>query len=216
MLINLSETNSISNQFIAELRDAQIQNDSLRFRTNLERLGEIFAYEISKKLTYKTKEVTTPLGIASVALITDKIVLATILRAGLAMHNGMLNYMDKAESAFIGAERIIHPEKGLMSQISHVTAPSLDRKILIISDPMMATGDSILRSVKALEEFGKPKKIYIASIVASTYAIDLIRRRLPKAELWLGAIDEELTAKAYIVPGIGDVGDLAYGNKFKY
>lgn len=209
----LSETRSIANRFIAELRDVHIQQDSMRFRRNLERIGEVMAYEISKTLDYQEISVETPLGNAIEAVPSDQIVLAAIMRAGLPMHQGMLNYFDRASNAFISAYRA-HSEDGSFEiQLEYVTAPDLDGKILIIADPMLATGSSMERTLRKLSELGTPKTIYVASIIAARQGVMHIRRLYPQVKIWVGAIDEELTARAYIVPGLGDAGDLAYGAK---
>lgn len=213
MIFNLSEHNSIANQFIAELRDVNIQTDAMRFRRNLERLGEILAYEISKSLDYKATEVETPLGIAEGKMVEDQIVLATILRAGLPMHNGMLNYFDKAQNAFISAYRKHHKDGTFDINLEYVSCPNLEGKVLILCDPMLATGASMDLTAKQLLEFGKPKKLHLVTAIASSYGLNYMKRMQPKADIWIGALDEELTAKSYIVPGLGDAGDLSFGPK---
>lgn len=214
MVHNLSLQNSILSNYIAEIRDEQIQKDSMRFRRNLERVAEFIGYELSKNLEFEQKSVTTPLGVAEVNTLKEQPVLATILRAGIAMHNGFLNVFDQADSAFVTAYRkYINAEKFDIS-IEYVTAPPIDGKVLIISDPMLATGASMLMAYRALLEYGKPKKVIICVAVASQEAIDYIRKHFPvNTDIYAGAIDDELTAQSYIVPGLGDVGDLAYGNK---
>ena len=209
----LSDTPSIGNNFLAELRDAQIQQDSMRFRRNLERLGEIFAFEISKTLSYSETEFETPLGTALVPVISEQPVLATILRAGLPLHQGLLNYFDKADSAFIAAYRQHTKGDGFVIQKEYVTTPDLNDKIVIIADTMLATGRSIVMSCKELLDQYTIKQLHIVSIIASSEGVAYVKANLPKARLWLGAIDEEMTTKAYIVPGLGDAGDLAYGTK---
>lgn len=210
----LSEQNSIFNQFTAELRDVAIQKDSMRFRRNMERMGEIMAYEISKTLAYENRETTTPLGIANVSRIKEQPVVATILRAGLSVHNGFLSYFDKAENAFISAYRKHHKDGSFDIQVEYMACPDLTDKILILCDPMLATGSSMVLTYKALLQRGKPRHIHIASIIASTEGVDYVKKHLPEnVTIWCGAVDEELTAQAYIVPGLGDAGDLAYGNK---
>ena len=215
MIHNLSLNNSLLNQFVAELRDKNIQKDSLRFRKNLERIGEIFAYEISKVLTYKEVNVTTPLGVASTNLCDDNIVLSTILRAGMPMHNGMLNFFDKAENAFVSAYRRYSKSGDFNIKIDYLASPIIDDKVLIITDPMLASGSSMELSYKTLLQRGNPKQIHIVAIIASLEGIEYLNKHLPmdKIHLWVGAIDNELTAKSYIVPGLGDAGDLAYGSK---
>ena len=213
MLTTLTEQNTVANQFIAELRDVGIQNDRLRFRRNLERVGEVLAYEISKTLDFKTRKIETPLGVAKMAVPADRIVLATILRAGLPFHQGMLNYFDGADSAFISAYRRQHKDGTFDIQLEYVSCGDLDEAVLILADPMLATGASVNLALKHLERFGTPKTIHIASVIAATPGVEAVQRQYPQAHFWLGALDEELTGKAYIVPGLGDAGDLAYGNK---
>lgn len=215
-IINLSEQNSIVNNFIREIRDVNIQKDSLRFRRNIERLGEIIAYEISKTLNYKEKNIKTPLGESPVNILTDKIVLGTILRAGLAFHHGFLNYFDHAENAFVSAYRKYRENHQNFSvNIEYIASPKLDNKVLILTDPMLATGGSMELSYQALLTKGKPKHIHIATIIASQEAIEYCKKNFPDTEttLWTAAIDPILNESAYIVPGIGDAGDLAYGEK---
>jgi uracil phosphoribosyltransferase len=207
----LSNTPSIGNNFIAELRDAQIQQDSMRFRRNLERLGEIFAFEISKKLEYVETEFETPLGTAVVPILKEQPILATILRAGLPLHQGLLNFFDKADSAFLAAYRKPSKSGEFIIQQEYVAAPDLNDKIVILSDPMLATGLSMAACCKELLDQFKIKQLHIVSIIASAEGVAHIKANLPKARLWLGAIDEEMTTKAYIVPGLGDAGDLAFG-----
>lgn len=215
MIHNLSDNNSLLSNIIAEIRDEKIQADPMRFRRNLERCGEIFAYEISKTLTYQKKEVKTPLGIAEVPVISDKIVLATILRAGLPIHNGFLNFFDFAENAFISAYRVYDKGGSFNIRFEHISSPGTRGKIVILSDPMLATGASAVLAYKALREKGTPKHTHIVSIIASREGIEYVRQNMPmlKTSIWVGAIDDELTSKAYIVPGLGDAGDLAYGSK---
>lgn len=215
MLHNLSTKPSVANRFIAELRDVNVQNDPLRFRRNLERVGEILAYEISKTMDYADFSVETPLGIADTKVPSEQPVLATILRAGLPMHNGMLNYFDRGENAFISAYRKHHKDGTFEINLEYVTCPDLSGKTLIIIDPMLATGASIVSAIKAIERYGKPKTVHIASAIASQDGVDYIRRVLPHAQIWTAAVDEELTAKSYIVPGLGDAGDLAFGEKLQ-
>lgn len=215
MVKNLGAQNSIFNQYISEIRDSVIQQDSLRFRYNMERMGSIFAYEISKELDYDIKEVTTPLGVAEVPVLKSSPVLATILRAGLPLHRGMLNIFDKSENAFVSAYRKHSKDGHFNIQVEYVSGPDLTNRVVILSDPMLATGASLALSYKALIVKGKPLHTHIVTLIASTQGIDYLRRNLPTDDvtLWVGAIDDELTAQAYIVPGLGDAGDLAYGNK---
>lgn len=215
MIHELGKENSIINQFIAELRDVEIQKDSMRFRKNLERIGELMAFEISKKLTYDTKEVTTSLGIAEVPVLKQFPVLATILRAGLPLHQGLLNIYDKAENAFVSAYRKHDKDGKFTIQIEYISCPEIENKVLILSDPMLATGLSMYLSYKELMNFGKPIHTHFVSVLASAQGIEYMKRYLctSDASIWVGAIDDELTAQAYIVPGLGDAGDLAFGNK---
>ena len=210
----LGNYNSLISVFIAELRDIEIQKDSMRFRRNLERLGEIFAYEISKTLEYVENEVVTPLGIAPCKVLKTQPVIATILRAGLPVHQGLLNYFDKSENAFISAYRKHHKDTSFEIKIEYLSSPSLDDKVLIICDPMLATGQSMLLAYKALLKMGKPKHVHIIGLIASLEGLNYIKSHFPdNTTFWLGAVDDELTVKSYIVPGLGDAGDLAYGKK---
>lgn len=215
MVFNLSENNTLANRFIAELRDVNVQNDRMRFRRNLERLGEIMAYEISRKLNYHSKEIETPLGLANANLPNDRIVLGTILRAGIPMHQGLLNYFDDAENAFISAYRRHHKDGTFEIALEHVSCPNLTDCALILTDPMLATGASMEVAMKALKRFGHPAQVHVVTAIASRQGLEHVRRTLPYAHVWIGAIDEELTAKSYIVPGLGDAGDLAFGPKLQ-
>lgn len=211
----LGNQNSLLSQYIAEARDIEIQKDSLRFRKNMERLGEIFAYEISKHLPWESKEVITSLGETHCSVLKEQPVIATILRAGLPMHNGMLNFFDRAENSFISAYRKHHKNGSFTIQIEYASCPPLDNKILILSDPMLATGGSMVLTYKELLSKGKPSHTHIVSILASAQGVEHVKKHMPTGSytLWLGAVDDELTAKGYIVPGLGDAGDLAFGNK---
>ncbi|HMM11307.1 MAG TPA: uracil phosphoribosyltransferase [Bacteroidales bacterium] len=215
MIRNLGAVNSVFNQFIAELRDVDIQNDRMRFRRNLERLGEIFAYEISKTFDYKPAEVTTPLGVAEMQLCPDQPVLATILRAGLPLHEGLLNFFDKADNAFITAYRKYDKNEAFDIRVEYISSPDITGKILILSDPMLATGASVVKTLKSMLAIGMPKHIHIVSALASVEGLEFIKRHfsLMNLTIWVGGIDDELTAQAYIVPGLGDAGDLAFGKK---
>ena len=213
MFFVLNKSNTVANQFLAELRDANVQQDRLRFRRNQERIGEILAYEISKRLRYVSSEVQTPLGIASVNLPREQPVLGTILRAGLPFHQGFLNFFDKSPSAFITAYRKVRKNGDFIINIDHIATPNLDGRILILCDTMLATGQSMVEVCKELMATYTIKELHIAAIIASTEGIEHVKANLPKAHLWIGAIDEEMTSKAYIVPGLGDAGDLAYGEK---
>jgi len=213
MIYVLSKNNSIARTFIAELRDEQIQKDAMRFRKNMERLGAFFAYEISKTLKYKEVETQTPLGIATSSVLEQQPVLATILRAGLPMHQGLLGVFDQAESAFITAYRKTKKNGDFVIQMEHISAPDLEGKTVILADPMLATGLSIVLCAKELINTYKIEKLHIVAAIASAEGVKHVRANLPKADLWLGAIDDEMTSKSYIVPGLGDAGDLAYGVK---
>lgn len=213
MIFNLTESNTVANQFVAELRNVDIQKDRFRFRRNLERVGEVLAYEISKTLDYELFEVETPMGVASTMLPSKRLVLGTILRAGLPFHQGMLNYFDQADNAFISAYRRHHKDGSFDIQLDYVSTPNLDDCVLILCDPMLATGASVNVALHELLRFGKPAIIHVASVIASQEGLDAVRRRHPEARIWAGAVDDELTAKSYIVPGLGDAGDLAYGEK---
>ena len=212
---NLGLENSIFNHFIAEIRSENAQQDSMRFRRNLERLGEIFAYEISKQMEYEKREVSTPLGIANMNLLKEKPVLATILRAGLPFHQGLLNYFDDSENAFISAFRKHYRDGSFDIQIDYMSAPDMEDRILIINDPMLASGQSMVCAYNEIMEQGHPKYIHIVSVIASTQGVQYLQQNLPDIDctIWLGAVDDELTAQSYIVPGLGDAGDLAYGCK---
>ena len=213
---NLEKNDSVFNQYMAELRDAVIQQDRMRFRRNLERIGQIMAYEISKSFEYDDEEVTTPLGIKQIRTMHEQPVIATILRAGLPFHNGMLSMFDQADSAFIAAYRKYDKnEEDSEIRVEYFSSPDIEDRILIVCDPLLATGESIVKTLNGLMEDMLPKEIHIAVAVASQDGLDYVERtmsRLP-VTIWVGSIDEELTARAYVVPGIGDVGDLAYGEK---
>lgn len=211
----LGNSHSIIDQYLAELRDITIQKDPLRFRENLQRLGELFGYEISKTLPYEEKEVITPLGIAHVPMLTQQPVLATILRAGLPMHHGLLRIFDKAENTFISAYRKYTENGGFDIEFEYMASPLLDDKVVILSDPMLASGMSMEISYHALLTKGKPSHIHLVSIISSQQGVDYVRDKIkdPDVTLWIGAIDPEMTPKSYIVPGLGDAGDLAYGAK---
>lgn len=212
---HFEDQNSLLNQFIAEIRDEVIQKDRMRFRRNIERIGEILGYELSKSLEYKTKKVTTPLGTKDIAIPTDQFVLCSVLRAGLPLHQGLLNYFDHAENAFISAYRH-HPDGGDAFEVivKYFAAPDLNNKILILTDPMLATGKTLENVLKALKEHGTPKQIHIISVIGSKAGINHVSSVFPEStHLWIAAIDDELTSKGYIIPGLGDAGDLAFGTK---
>jgi len=215
-VINLSEQNSIVNQFMKELRSEEIQKDSMRFRRNIERIGEVMAYEISKTLRFEQEDVQTPLAVAKVNTIQDKIVLGTILRAGMPLHDGMYHYFDNAENAFISAYRQYtddtHTEVEIV--VEYMAAPSIEGKTLILPDPMLATGGSMELCYQALQKNGKPAVTHLASVIASQKAVDYLQSVMPDdITLWVGAIDPILNEHKYIVPGLGDAGDLCFGEK---
>ena len=214
-VINIGEKNSILNKFISQLRDKKIQKDSMRFRRNLERIGEVFAYEISKMMDYTQKQVTTPLGISDIDIYDDKVVVATILRAGLPLHQGILNYFDDAQNAFVAAYRKYDKGEGFHINIEYASTPDLTGKTLILADTMLATGASLEIAYNRLLEQGEPKHTHLVCPIASSYAVEYLQKNLDgsKTTLWVAAIDEELTSRSYIVPGLGDAGDLAYGIK---
>ena len=214
MVYNVSENASILNVFLSEIRNVDIQTDPMRFRRNMERIAEVMAYELSKKFNYALTDVQTPLGNAEIYLPDEKPVLATILRAGLSMHQGLLNYFDRSESAFVSAYREHINENEFEIKVDYLASPKIDNKVLIISDPMLATGNSMINVFKALLQQGNPKKVIIVTAIATPSAIELVKKQLPaSSEIWVAAIDAELTAQSYIVPGLGDAGDLAYGEK---
>jgi uracil phosphoribosyltransferase len=213
MLFILNQTNTIANKFLAELRDSSIQQDRPRFRNNLLRLGEIMAYEVSKSLTYGEYEVQTPLGLANVNLPETEPVLGAILRAGLPFHQGFLNYFDNAGSLFATAYRKVKKNNTFIINIDHISTPDLEDKTLIMCDTMLATGQSMVQVCKELIARYKLKELHIAAVIASTEGIAHVRANLPNAKVWVCAIDEEMTSKAFIVPGLGDAGDLAFGEK---
>lgn len=215
MFINLSEKNSIFNQFMAEIRDHEIQKDSMRFRRNMERLGEIFAYEISQHLTFCKTEVQTPLGIAQVPQLTSQPIIASVLRAGLPIHQGFLNIFDKAENAFISAYRKYEKDGSFHINFEHISGPSTDGKTVILADPMLASGSSMVLAYQALLKKGTPAHTHIVCVIASREGLDYLQRNVAghPVTIWAGAVDDEMTAKSYIVPGLGDAGDLCYGEK---
>ncbi len=216
MIVNLSEQHSLVSNWVSELRDVNVQGDRLRFRRNLERIGEIAAYEISKKLPWHTVETPTPLGTHDSKLLASQPILATILRAGLPLHNGMLNYFDKADNAFISAYRKHHRDGTFEISLEYMSCPVLDNRIIIISDPMLATGSSIVKTIQYMKSEGSPKEIHVVVAIACTVGIEFIKRECgDDITIWCGDIDDELTAKGYIVPGLGDAGDLAFGTKMQ-
>jgi uracil phosphoribosyltransferase len=214
MVINLSDQHSLISNWISELRDVNVQSDRMRFRSNLQKIAEVGAYEISRKLAWVEKEITTPLGTSTCKVLETQPVLATILRAGLAMHNGLLRFFDKADNAFISAYRKHNPNDGSFEiSLNYITCPELENRVVIISDPMLATGSSLVKAIQFIREAGDPSEIHVVCALACTVGIEYVLREEPKAIIWCGDIDDELTAKGYIVPGLGDAGDLAYGDK---
>jgi uracil phosphoribosyltransferase len=214
-IINFAETDSLVSQYMLELRSVDVQSDRLRFRRNLERIGEIMAYDISKTLDYKSIDVTTPLGVAPSRTIASQVVLATIFRAGLPFHQGFLNFFDKAENAFVSAYRKVKEHHEFDVMIEYLASPVLEGKTVIIADPMLATGASMELSYRALLTKGMPARIHVASVIASQQAVDYVASRFPadRTTLWVGAIDSQINENSYIVPGLGDAGDLSFGEK---
>jgi len=213
MVVNLSEQFSIVGNWISEIRDEEVQKDRLRFRHNLVRIAEVAAYEISKTLPWIEKEVQTPLGTAVVKVLRDQPVITTILRAGLPMHQGLLNFFDKADNGFISAYRKHQRDGSFEISLEYVSCPELEGRVVIVSDPMLATGASLVKTIQYLREEGHPSEIHVVVAIACTVGIEFVLRSEPQAKIWCAAIDDELTAKGYIVPGLGDAGDLAFGNK---
>ena len=214
MVVNLSSTPSVVSDYLLQLRDEVTQLSPVRFRRNLNRIAQVIGYEISQKLQYQLVKTTTPLGVADCHQLKDSIVLATILRAGLPMHEGLLSIFENAESAFVSAYRSHHKDGTFEIRLEYTSSPNLDGKVLILSDPMLATGSSIVKTLDALHaDHGKPKEVHIASVVAASAGLEYVSIEYPDATIWIAAEDEELTAKSYIVPGLGDAGDLAYGQK---
>lgn len=211
----LSEQNSVLNKFLIELRDKSIQQDSMRFRRNLERIGEVTAYELSKTLRYAPRTVETPLGEAVVQQIDERLVVATILRAGLPFHRGFLNYFDDAQNAFVSAYRKNHKDGSFTVKVEYISCGELEGKTLLLVDPMLATGQSLVLAYEAMcQRCGHPEQLHVAAVIASEQGVDYARRHLPQeTTLWVAAVDEELTSRSYIVPRLGDAGDLAYGEK---
>ena len=213
MVVNLSEQFSLLGNWISEIRDEEVQKDRLRFRHNLMRIGEVAAYEISKTLPWVEKEVQTPLGTTMVKVLKEQPVITTILRAGLPMHQGLLNFFDKADNGFISAYRKHDRDGSFEISLEYVSCPELENRVVIISDPMLATGASLVKTIQYLREEGHPSEIHVVVAIACTVGIEFVLRSEPAARIWCGAIDDELTAKGYIVPGLGDAGDLAFGSK---
>lgn len=214
---NLSETSSILNTFISEIRDKTIQKDSMRFRRNIERIGEVLGYELSKSLHFEAHNIETPLGVSNTVLLKNDIVLCSILRAGVPLHNGLLNYFDAAENAFISAYRQHkHNPESFEIIVEYLACPSLEGKTLILADPMLASGQSMVATFEALKPFGTPKEIHLVSVIGAQNGVDFVANAFDtNTHLWIGGIDETLNDKGYIIPGLGDAGDLAFGNKLQ-
>ena len=213
-IFNFSEYSSLYNKFLSELRDAQIQKDSMRFRKNLERIGEISAYEISKELDHQPLTTNTPLGVSQTNIPKDNLVLATILRAGLPLHTGLLNYFDHAENCFISAYRKHSSSDDFEVEIEYLASPNVQGKVVLLSDTMLASGQSMVLAYKALLKRGTPAKVHIVSVIGSQQGIDLVSENFPEnTTLWIGGVDPKMTTQSYIVPGLGDAGDLAFGEK---
>lgn len=215
MVYELVKQHSVASHFLAELRDLEVQRDPMRFRRNLERVGEVIALELSRTMEYEPREVTTPLGVAAVSVLREQPVLATILRAGLPMHQGMLNYFDRADSAFVTAYRKHRKGSDAFDiEVEYLSSPSLEDRIVVLCDPMLATGQSMVLVYRALLRLGRPKALHVVSAIASSEGLEYAKLHLPAGtRFWIGAVDDEMTAQSYIVPGLGDAGDLAYGEK---
>ena len=216
-VINLGQQQSILNKFISELRDVSIQSDRMRFRRNIERIGEVLGYELSKSLSYNEVAIKTPLGTANCNLPEEDVVICSILRAGLPLHQGLLNYFDKAENTFISAFRHHISDTEFEIKVEYLASPSLENKVLILADPMLATGRSFVNVYNALKEMGTPRQIHLASVIGSEEGVEHISEHFPEStKLWIATVDKELNEKGYIVPGLGDAGDLAYGIKLQH
>ncbi len=215
MVHNFSKQHSLVSNWVSELRNVNVQNDRMRFRRNLERIAEVIGYEISKELETEDLEITTPMGLATCKVLKEQPVLATVLRAGLGMHTGLLSYFDHADNAFLSAYRKHNPDGTFEISMEYMSCPELEGRVVIISDPMLATGASLVKTIQHLKEEGQIKKIHIVCAIACTVGIEYVLRAEPKATIWCGDIDDELTAKGYIVPGLGDAGDLAFGTKMQ-
>ena len=215
MIVNLSQQHSLISNWVGELRNVNVQMDRMRFRRNLERIGEVAAYEISKVLPFVEADIQTPLGVAVHKVLKEQPVLATILRAGLPLHQGLLNYFDQADNAFISAYRKHNKDGSFEISLDYVSCPELENRVVIISDPMLATGSSLVKTIHFLKAEGKPREIHIVAAIACTVGIEYVIREEPAVTIWCGDIDDELTAKGYIVPGLGDAGDLAFGTKIQ-
>lgn len=215
MVHNLSKDHSLVSNWVSELRDINVQEDRQRFRRNLERIAEVIGYEISRELETEEKEITTPMGIARAKVLKDQPVLATILRAGLAMHNGLLNYFDRADNAFLSAYRKHNSDGSFEIALEYMSCPPIDGRVVIVSDPMLATGASLIKAIQYLKDAGNIKKLHVVCAIAATKGINALQQAEPDATIWCGDIDDELSDKGYIIPGLGDAGDLAYGAKMQ-
>lgn len=215
MVHNLSDDHSLVSNWVAELRNVEVQHDRMRFRRNLERIAEVMGYEISKRLQTEVVEIKTPMGVAHCKMLKEQPVLATILRAGLAMHNGLLSYFDRADNAFLSAYRKHNPDGSFEISLEYMSCPEIEGRIIILSDPMLATGSSLVKAIQYLKGVGNIKELHIVCAIACSVGIDFVKKAEPDAIIWCGDIDEEITAKGYIVPGLGDAGDLAYGSKMQ-
>lgn len=215
MVHNLSKDHSLVSNWVSELRDTNVQEDRQRFRRNLERIAEVIGYEISRELETEEKEITTPMGIARAKVLKDQPVLATILRAGLAMHNGLLNYFDRADNAFLSAYRKHNSDGSFEIALEYMSCPPIDGRVVILSDPMLATGASLIKAIQYLKDAGNIKKLHVVCAIAATKGIKALQQAEPDATIWCGDIDDELSDKGYIIPGLGDAGDLAYGAKMQ-
>ena len=215
MVNNLSTHHSLISNWVSDLRNVETQNDRAHFRRNLERIAEVAGYEISKQMESVDKTITTPMGQTTSKVLKEQPVLGTILRAGLAMHNGLLNYFEKADNAFLSAYRKHHEDGSFEISLEYMSCPSLEGRVVILSDPMLATGASLVKAIEHLKTVGNFKQLHIVCAIACTVGIEYVLREVPNATIWCGAIDNELTAKGYIVPGLGDAGDLAYGTKIQ-
>ncbi|CAM4212020.1 uracil phosphoribosyltransferase [Gillisia limnaea] len=216
-VFNLEEKNSILNKFIAEVRDVKMQSDKMRFRRNIERIGEILGYELSKTLIYKETSVISPLGVSKISLLDEELVICSILRAGLPLHNGLLNYFDNAENSFISAYRHHSSKTEFEIKVEYLASPSLEGKTLILADPMLATGLSFINVFNALKAMGTPKNIHLVSVIGSKQGIETLQKELPDhVKLWIATVDNDLDEHGYIVPGLGDAGDLCFGTKLQH
>ena len=215
MVNNLSTHHSLISNWVSDLRNVETQNDRAHFRRNLERIAEVAGYEISKQMESVDKTITTPMGQTTSKVLKEQPVLGTILRAGLAMHNGLLNYFEKADNAFLSAYRKHHEDGSFEISLEYMSCPSLEGRVVILSDPMLATGASLVKAIEHLKTVGNFKQLHIVCAIACTVGIEYVLREVPNATIWCGAIDNELTAKGYIAPGLGDAGDLAYGTKMQ-